>query len=47
VQLESTSILANTMMLFGLTAAVAVAALAGTIWWISRRGRSGDAQSSV
>ena len=47
VQLESTSILVNTMMLFGFTAAAAVVALAGTIWWISRRGRSEDAQSSV
>ena len=38
VQLEPTSILANTMLLFGGTALAAVATLAAVIWWISRRG---------
>ena len=38
VQLEPTSILAQTLVLFGSTAAAAFAALAGVVWWISRRG---------
>lgn len=38
VQLEPTSILVNTMLLFGGTALAAVATLAAVIWWISRRG---------
>jgi hypothetical protein len=46
VQLEPTSILANTMVLFGVTAAAAVATLAGVIWWISRRSTE-DAQPSA
>jgi hypothetical protein len=39
VQLEPTSILAQTLLLFGSTAAVAIATLAGLVWWISRRGK--------
>lgn len=39
VQFETTSILAHTMVLFGLTVAAAIATLAGAIWWISRTGR--------
>ena len=38
VQLEPTSILVNTMLLFGGTALAAVATLAAVIWWMSRRG---------
>jgi hypothetical protein len=38
VQLEPTSILVNTMLLFVGTALAAVAALATVIWWMSRRG---------
>lgn len=39
VQLEPTSILANTLLLFGATIVAAVATLAGLVWWISRRGQ--------
>lgn len=38
VQLEPTSILVNTMWLFGGTALAAVATLAAVVWWIRRRG---------
>jgi hypothetical protein len=38
VQLEPTSILAHTLLLFGSTVAAAAAALAGVVWWISRQG---------
>ena len=41
VQLEPTSILAQTLLLFGSTAVVALATLAGLAWWISRRGTDG------
>jgi len=41
VQLEPTSILAQTMLLFGATAVAALATLGGVIWWISRRGQEG------
>ena len=41
VQLEPTSILANTLLLFGSTVAAALATLAGAVWWISRRGTDG------
>ncbi len=41
VQLEPTSILAQTLLLFGSTAAAAIATLAGMVWWISRRGTDG------
>lgn len=39
VRFETTSILAHTLVLFGLSIAAAMATLAATIWWISRRGR--------
>lgn len=39
VQLTPTSILARTLLLFGATILAAAAALAGLVWWISRRGR--------
>ena len=41
VQLEPTSILAQTLLLFGSTAVAALATLAGLVWWISRRGTDG------
>jgi len=41
VNLEPTSILARTLLLFAGTILAAAAALAGLIWWISRRGRNG------
>ncbi len=41
VQLEPTSILARTLLLFGSTAVAAIATLAGLVWWISRRGTDG------
>ena len=39
VNLEPTSILARTLLLFAGTILAAAAALAGVIWWISRKGR--------
>ena len=39
VQLEPTSILAQTLILFGSTAAAALAALGAIVWWISRKGK--------
>ncbi|MBI3049937.1 MAG: hypothetical protein HYY76_16680 [Acidobacteria bacterium] len=39
VNLEPTSILVRTLLLFGATILGALAALAAVIWWISRRGR--------
>jgi len=41
VNLEPTSILARALLLFAGTILAAAAALAGLIWWISRRGRNG------
>ena len=41
VRLGETSILANTLLLFGSTAAAALVTLAAVVWWISRRGRDG------
>ena len=41
VQLEPTSILTQTLLLFGSTAAAAIATLAGVVWWISRRRTDG------
>ena len=39
VQLEPTSILTRTLLLFGSTVIAAAAALLAVIWWIGRRGR--------
>ena len=39
VQLEPTSILTQTLLLFGATAVAALATLGAVIWWISRRGQ--------
>ena len=41
VKLGETSILANTLLLFGSTMAAALFTLAAVVWWISRRDRDG------
>ncbi|OFW36565.1 MAG: hypothetical protein A3F70_11635 [Acidobacteria bacterium RIFCSPLOWO2_12_FULL_67_14] len=38
MQFEATSILANTLLLFGATMVAALAAMAGVVWWIRRSG---------
>jgi len=40
VQIETQSILARTLLLFGSTIVAAFATLAAIIWWVARRGRS-------
>ena len=40
VQMETQSILARTLLLFGSTIVAAFATLAAIVWWIARRGRS-------
>ena len=40
VQMETQSILARTLLLFGATIVAAFATLAAIIWWVARRGRS-------
>ena len=42
VQMESRSILARTLLLFGATIVAALSALALVIWWVSRRGRQDE-----
>ena len=39
VQMETQSILARTLLLFGASIVAAVATLAATLWWIARRGQ--------
>ncbi|HXD18714.1 MAG TPA: hypothetical protein VN654_16990 [Vicinamibacterales bacterium] len=39
VQMETQSILARTLLLFGTTIVAAVATLAAVIWWVARRGQ--------
>jgi hypothetical protein len=39
VQMETQSILARTLLLFGATAVAALSTLAAIVWWVSRRGR--------
>ena len=39
VQMETQSILARTLLLFGASTVAALAALAATVWWIARRGQ--------
>jgi hypothetical protein len=39
-RMETESILYLTLWLFGGTFAAAMAALAGIVWWVSRKGRS-------
>jgi len=43
VQVETQSILARTLLLFGTTALAALATLALVIWWIARRGQRAEA----
>lgn len=45
VQMQSTSILADTLLLFGSTILAAAAVFVLAIWWVSRRGR-GDAATT-
>lgn len=42
VQMESQTILANTLLLFGSTIVAALLTLGIVIWWIARRGRESD-----
>jgi hypothetical protein len=42
VQMETQSILARTLLLFGTTIVAALGTMAVIIWWISRRGRTPD-----
>ena len=46
VQLEPTSILTQTLILFGSTAAAALAALGAIVWWISRKGKESPGSGS-
>jgi hypothetical protein len=39
VQMDTQSILARTLLLFGATVVAALATLATIVWWVSRRGR--------
>ena len=39
VQMDTQSILARTLLLFGASIVAALAALAATLWWVARRGR--------
>jgi hypothetical protein len=47
VQVETQSILARTLLLFGTTAAAALATLALVIWWIARRGQRAERRRSA
>ena len=48
VQMQTQSILARTMLLFGASIVAALAALAATLWWIARRGqRAGGSGQEV
>jgi hypothetical protein len=46
VQMETQSILARTLLLFGTTILAAFATLAAVIWWVARRGRNSDVAES-
>jgi len=46
VQMETRSILARTLLLFGSTIVAAFATLAAIIWWVARRGRGSDVAES-
>jgi len=46
VQMETQSILARTLLLFGTTILAAFATLAAVIWWVARRGRHSDVAES-
>jgi hypothetical protein len=42
VQLETQSILARTMLLFGVSIVAALTTLAAIVWWIARRGQGAE-----
>ena len=46
VQMETQSILARTLLLFGTTIVAAFATLAAIIWWVARRGRNSEVAES-
>jgi len=46
VQMETQSILARTLLLFGTTILAAFATLAAVVWWVARRGRHSDIAES-
>jgi hypothetical protein len=46
VQMETQSILARTLLLFGSTIVAAFLAFAAVIWWVSRRGRDSEIAES-
>jgi hypothetical protein len=46
VQMETQSILARTLLLFGATIVAAFLAFAAVIWWVSRRGRDSEIAES-
>ena len=43
VQMQSASILSQTLLLFGGTIVAAALTMGGIIWWVVRRGRGADA----
>ena len=47
VQLETQSILARTMLLFGLSVVAALTTLAAIVWWIARRGHTAGGRGHV
>jgi hypothetical protein len=46
VQIETQSILARTLLLFGSTIVAAFATMAAIIWWVARRGRGSEVAES-
>jgi hypothetical protein len=46
VQMETQSILARTLLLFGSTIVAAISTFAAVIWWVSRRGRDSEVAES-
>ena len=46
VQMETQSILARTLLLFGSTIVAAILTFAAVIWWVSRRGRDSEIAES-
>ena len=43
VQMETHTILANTLLLFGVTAVAALLTVAAIVWWVARKGGAPDA----
>ena len=43
VQMETQTILANTLLLFGATIVAALLTIAAILWWVARKGRESDA----